>query len=73
MEIGTFQTEALSLYVCGKQPQLSNDKFCVTALKCSVARTPQDEPTIRCDTRCYSNVRSKADISQLNLPHGTKN
>ena len=26
--------------------------------------------TIRYDTRCYSNVRSKADISQLNLPHG---
>jgi len=21
------------------------------------------------DTRCYFNVRSKADISQLNLPH----
>ena len=24
---------------------------------------------IRYDTRCYFNVRSKADISQLNLPH----
>jgi len=24
----------------------------------------------RYDTRCYFNVRSKADISQLNLPHG---
>ena len=24
-----------------------------------------------CDTRCYFNVRSKADISRLNLPHGT--
>ena len=22
-------------------------------------------------TRCYFNVRSKADISQLNLPHGS--
>jgi len=22
--------------------------------------------------RCYFNVRSKADVSQLNLPHGTK-
>jgi len=29
--------------------------------------------TIRYDTRCYYNVRSKADISQLNLPHGTDN
>jgi len=28
--------------------------------------------TIRYDTRCYFNVRSKADISQLNLPHGTE-
>jgi len=29
--------------------------------------------TIRYDTRCYFNVRAKADISQLNLPHGTDN
>jgi len=28
---------------------------------------------IRYDTRCYFNVRSKADISQLNLPHRTDN
>ena len=28
--------------------------------------------TIRYDTRCYFNVRSKADISQLNLPHGNR-
>ena len=27
--------------------------------------------TIRYDTRCYFNVRSKANTSQLNLPHGT--
>jgi len=26
--------------------------------------------TIRYDTRCYFNVRSKADMSQLNLPDG---
>ena len=26
--------------------------------------------TIRYDMRCYFNVSSKADISQLNLPHG---
>jgi len=32
-----------------------------------------DYATIRYDTRCYFNVRSKADISQLNLPHGTDN
>ena len=29
--------------------------------------------TIRYDTRCYFNVRSKANTSQLNLPHGTDN
>jgi len=29
--------------------------------------------TIRYDTRCYFNVRLKADISQLNLTHGTDN
>jgi len=28
---------------------------------------------LRYDTRCYFNVRSKANISQLNLPHGTDN
>ena len=29
--------------------------------------------TIRYDTRCYFNVRSKANTSQLNLPHGNDN
>ena len=29
--------------------------------------------TIRYDTRCYFNVRSKADISRLNLLHGNDN
>jgi len=29
--------------------------------------------TIRYDTRCYFNVRLKADTSQLNLPHGNDN
>jgi len=29
--------------------------------------------TTRYDTRCYFNVRSKANMSQLNLPHGTDN
>ena len=29
--------------------------------------------TIRYDTTCYVNVRSKANMSQLNLPHGTDN
>ena len=29
--------------------------------------------TIRYDTRCNFNVRSKADMSRLNLPHGNDN
>ena len=32
-----------------------------------------EEVMIRYDTRCYFNVRSKADMSQLNLPHGIDN
>ena len=35
------------------------------------AKTDAANKCIRYDTRCYFNVRSKADISQLNLPHGT--
>jgi len=41
-------------------------------LKLHIGRTIRYD-TIRYDTRCYFNVRSKADISQLNLPHGTDN
>ena len=44
---------------------------CIGSLKCHKA--PYLDNTIRYDTRCYFNVRSKADISQLNLPHGTDN
>jgi len=29
--------------------------------------------TIRYDTRCYFDVRSKADMNRLNLPHGDDN
>ena len=32
-----------------------------------------EEVMIRYDTRCYFNVRSKADMSQLNLPRGIDN
>jgi len=33
----------------------------------------QQLQSLRYDTRCYFNVRSKADISQLNLTHGKFN
>jgi len=39
----------------------------------SGAEGPGFKSQSRYDTRCYFNVRSKADISQLNLPHGTDN
>jgi len=35
--------------------------------------SPVSRELLRYDARCYFNVRSKADISQLNLPHGTDN
>ena len=34
---------------------------------------PRRTRTSSNDTRCYFNVRSKADISQVNLSHGTDN
>jgi len=34
------------------------------------AETPEVVRVLRYDTRCYFNVRSKADISQLNLRYG---
>ena len=42
-------------------------------LLCSCSYELADIVTIRYGTRCYFNVRSKADISQLNLLHGTDN
>ena len=36
-------------------------------------QTDKQQHAIWCDTRCYFNVRSKANMSQLNLPHGTDN
>ena len=38
-----------------------------------VSLAAENKNTIRYDTRCYFNVRSKADTTQLNLPHGTDN
>ena len=34
---------------------------------------PRVQGLIRYDTRCYFNVRSKADMNRLNLPHGDDN
>ena len=51
--------------------------FCVHSVAFSATSVmfghSENTNTIRYDTRCYFNVRSKADISHLNLPHGTDN
>jgi len=48
-----------SLRICGHCQHVSCNALTVTALHCLVLY----------DTRCYFNVRSKADMSQLNLYH----
>jgi len=50
----------------------TSDREVIRTASLSASCTIVDD-TIRYDTRCYFNVRSKADISQLNLPHGTDN
>jgi len=41
----------------------------VTVTLCIITVLEFNFDTIRYDTRCYVNVRSKADMSRLNLPH----
>ena len=40
--------------------------ICIVCYPCGVTINDDDDD----DTRCYFNVRSKANMSQLNLPHG---
>ena len=49
----------------------TTDRLCryVEASSHRHARHDETVPSVRYDTRCYFNVRSKADTSQLNLPH----
>jgi len=49
----------------------TTDRYIITATHDFVGYPVHKQ--IRYDTRCYFNVRSKADISQLNLPHGPTN
>jgi len=61
-----------NLHVEGSSPQRPtvirylDDRIQTAMITVSV----HNRRTIRYDTRCYFNVRSKADISQLNLQHG---
>jgi len=52
------------------------ERSTVVAAACIIAPNGdvlQFEISRRYDTRCYFNVRSKANMSQPNLPHGTDN
>ena len=40
---------------------------------CGCATKPTREACLRYDTRCYFDVRSKADMSRLDLQHGNDN
>jgi len=56
-------------------PQLTNPGQVVGKQHLPPTHVPYStaRPSIRYDTRCYFNVRSKANMRQLNLPHGTDN
>jgi len=63
----------LQVCCCGPASEMT---YCVEWGVKLYSNQPTNQPggqEIRYDTRCYFNVRSKADISQLNLPHGTDN
>jgi len=45
----------------------------VMAIIIIIIKAAPNAGSIRYDTRCYFNVRSKADTSQLNLPYGNDN
>ena len=50
-----------------------DEKFFGLLLIRAVADIGYDFIKLPYDARCYFNVRSKADISRLNLPHGNDN
>jgi len=65
---------ALVAYKRVQYSKNSNEQNCVgTGQKGSKSTYAIVIVTIRYDTRCYFNVRSKADMSRLNLPHGDDN
>jgi len=84
---GRIASYALPLWT-SLQPRVAASVCCLHSLMhLNGGNNPQNAPfplgflgptriqpnTIRYDTRCYFNVRSKANMSQLNLPHGTDN
>ena len=61
----------LAILSCEKNRAKISQCLCGEAGLAGTARTRQRHNTIH--TRCHFNVRSKADISQLNVPHGNNN
>ena len=59
-------------YSCAAVNQISID---ITIARRAVSEIAEllVKITTRYDARCYFNVRSKADMSQLKLPHRTNN
>ena len=77
MRVGDEKLIIISVTVRGINVRI---RFYSQTLCTAAINTEQDhsgtlarDHTIRYDTRCYFNVRSKADMSQLNLPHGNDN
>ena len=55
----------------GRQPESSRRPHSAKPTSQSSSHCFHPRDATRHDTKCYFNVRSKADMSQLNLPHGT--
>ena len=51
---------------------ISSVQFSSKWIQCFILCTNYLHVVLRYDMRCCINVRSKADVSQRNLPHGTK-
>jgi len=68
---GRFTEESLDISARAVGPILLITR--VGRLNCCYLNCALRCDDIRYDTRCYFTVRSEADTSQLNLPHGTNN
>ena len=73
--IGKVRLSQIDLLTYCRQPQYRQSRWPTVSNDNRQSTTIGNQKlyTIRCDTRCYFNVRSKANISQLNLRHGTDN
>jgi len=61
---------AIDRYLLAAGPTAANLQQRVCCCEPMLGQKDGQADMIRYDTRCYFNVRSKADMSQLNVPHG---